>query len=131
MGKSCIVLVLKLAVKSSVNLFHQVKIFANMSCISNTSDRRRKFFWDLSLEKIKIIIYSSWSLSWKPSVSLGTDGMMMMMMITMMFIIVARIILVTYKQTSHAYVLEAMEFVGILCMGMWLTTFFFTPEINN
>ena len=25
--------------------------------------------------------------------------------------------------------LEAMEFVGILCMSMWLTTFFFTPEI--
>ena len=27
--------------------------------------------------------------------------------------------------------LEAMEFVGILCMGMWLTTFFFTPKIRK
>ena len=39
MGKSCIVLVMKLAViKSSLNLFLQVKIFVNLSCISNTSD---------------------------------------------------------------------------------------------
>ena len=27
--------------------------------------------------------------------------------------------------------LEAMEFVGILCMSMWLTTFFFTPKIRK